>query len=54
MKFECTQQLTSLKNPSRYFSPAADLVYAFGVKETVGKICVMKELKNNGSNKRRQ
>jgi hypothetical protein len=46
--------LTSLKNPSRNFSPTADLAYAFGVKENVVRTCVMNELKNNGSNKRKQ
>ena len=51
---KCTQQLTSLKNPSRFFTPTADLAYAFGVKETLVKTCVMKELKNNVSNKRTQ
>ncbi len=48
------QQLTSLKSPSRYFSPTADLAYAFGVKENLVRTWVMKEMKNNGSNKRKQ
>ena len=51
---KCTQKLTSCKSPSRYFSPTADLAYAFGVKENVVRTCVTKELKNNGSNKRKQ
>jgi hypothetical protein len=41
---KCTQQLTSLKNSSRNFSPTADLAYAFGVKENVVRTCVMKEM----------
>ena len=44
----------SLKNPSRNSSPTADLAYGFGVKENVMRTCVMNELKNNGSNKRKQ
>jgi hypothetical protein len=50
----CTQQLRSLKNPSRNFSPTADLVYAFGVKANVVRTCVLNKLKNNGSNKCKQ
>ena len=38
----------------RNFSPTADLAYAFGVKENIVRTCVMNELKNNGSNKRKQ
>ena len=51
---KCTQQVTSLKNQLRNFSPTADLAYAFGVKENLVKTCVMNKVKNNGSNKRKQ
>ena len=31
-----------------------DLAYAFGVKETLDRTCVLKYLEKNGSNKRKQ
>jgi hypothetical protein len=33
----------------KYFFPIADLAYAFGIKETLVRTCVLKELERTGA-----
>ena len=49
-----TEQYSTVIAASRAFSPTKDLAHAFGVSVSLVKACIMKQMNNNGSTKRKQ